>query len=210
MFKLLSFFALFCLAVFQIFPQSAILLLEGNYQGKNLFVQNQFGSGGVGFCVSEVLINGNVSTDEIQSSAFEIDLKGQKLNLGDKVEIKIKHKADCKPRVLNPEVLKPKSTYELVTINLSSDGTFSWSTKNESGKLAYIVEQFRWNKWLKVGEIEGAGTPTEHSYTFKVSLHSGKNQVRVRQTDYTNIPHVSKSAEVNSSLCELEIGRAHV
>jgi hypothetical protein len=202
--KLILVFTFLISAVCFLNAQSAILLLEGNYQGKNLFVQNPFGSGGVGFCVSEVLINGNVSTDEIQSSAFEIDLKSQKLNLGDKVEIKIKHKSDCKPKVLNPEVLKPKSTYELASINLSNDGTLTWTTKNESGKLPYVIEQFRWNKWLKVGEMEGAGTPSENSYTFKVSLHSGKNQVRVRQTDYTNLPHASRSAEIVPSNCELE------
>src|ERR1700741_1848779 len=130
-----------------------VIILEGNYQGKNLYIQNPFGSNGVGFCVSEVKVNGNITTDEINSSAFEIDMKPHKLNIGDKVEIKIFHKEDCKPKVLNAEVLKPKSTYEVISMNVDKDGTFTWSTKSETGKLAFAVEQFRWNKWVKVGEV---------------------------------------------------------
>ena len=44
------------------FAQGGVIILEGNYQGKNLYVQNPFGSGGVGFCVTEVLVNGNITT----------------------------------------------------------------------------------------------------------------------------------------------------
>ena len=106
------------LAIFSLFISTAcfstgVIVLTGNYQGKNLYIQNPYGSGGVGFCVIEVLVNGNIATDEIASSAFEVDFKPHKLNVGDKVEIKIKHKEDCKPKVLNPEVLKPKSTFEI-------------------------------------------------------------------------------------------------
>ena len=99
------------------FAQGGVIILEGNYQGKNLYVQNPFGSGGVGFCVTEVLVNGNITTDETNSSAFEIDFKPHKLAIGEKVEIKIKHKEDCKPKVLNSEVLKPKSTFASTGIN---------------------------------------------------------------------------------------------
>lgn len=192
------------LASYAAFGQGGVIILEGNYQGKNLYIQNPFGNGGIGFCVTEVLVNGNVTVDETQSSAFEIDFKPHNLKIGDKVEVKIKHKADCKPKVLNPEVLKPKSTFDIVDIKLASDGTLQWSTKNETGKLAYVIEQFRWNKWVKVGELDGAGTPSQNNYTFKVALHSGKNQVRVKQTDYSNQPRASRPAETTAPACEVE------
>ena len=182
------------------FAQGGVIILEGNYQGKNLYVQNPFGSGGVGFCVNEVLVNGNITTDETNSSAFEIDFKPHKLNIGDKVEIKIKHKEDCKPKVLNPEVLKPKSTFEVMSMTVDKDGTVKWSTKSETGKLAFAVEQFRWNKWVKVGEVDGKGTPATNNYEFKVTPHSGKNQVRVRQTDYSGQPRLSKPVDFTSEV----------
>ena len=185
------------------YSQGGVIILEGNYQGKNLYVQNPYGSGGVGFCVIEVLVNGNIATDEIASSAFEVDFKPHKLNVGDKVEIKIKHKEDCKPKVLNPEVLKPKSTFEVISMSFEKDGTVKWATKSETGKLAFAVEQFRWNKWVKVGEVDGIGTPSTNPYTFKVVPHSGKNQVRVRQTDYSGQPRLSKPVEVMADVPEI-------
>ena len=182
-----------------------VIILEGNYQGKVLYVQNPFASSsGVGFCVTEVKVNGNITTDEITSSAFEIDFKPHKLNIGDKVTVQIFHKDGCKPKVLNPEVLKPKSTFEVISMSADKDGTFKWTTKSETGKLSFIVEQFRWNKWVKVGEVEGVGSPTSNEYSFKVSPHSGKNMLRVRQTDYSGQPRMSKSVEFVSDVPEID------
>ncbi len=178
---------------------AGVVVLEGHYQGKNLYVQNPFASSGVGFCTFEVTINGDVTTDEINSSAFEVDFTNFNLKLGDPVTVKIKHKDDCKPRVLNPEVLKPKSTFEVSKISLAADGTFNFSTTKESGILTYIVEQYRWNKWVKVGEVEGVGSPKENSYVFKITPHSGENKVRVKQIDYTGSPRYSKSAKAIST-----------
>src|SRR6185369_99629 len=81
-------------------------------------------------------------------------------------------------------------------MEIDKDGTFKWSTKSETGKLAFAIEQFRWNKWVKVGEVDGIGTPSTNPYTSKVVPHSGQNQVRVRQTDYSGQPRLSKPVEV--------------
>ena len=84
------------------FAFAGTLVLEGNYQGKNLFIQNPFSEAGVGFCVYEVTVNDQIATDEINSSAFEIDMGNFGLKIGDKVVVKIKHKDGCTPLVLNP------------------------------------------------------------------------------------------------------------
>lgn len=179
------------------------IILEGNYQGKNLYVQNPFAGSGVGFCTYEVRVNGDVTTDEINSSAFEIDFTPFQLEIGAKVEVAIKHKDDCRPKVLNPEVLKPKSTFEVIELNITKDAIFKWKTKNETGKLPFTIEQFRWNKWIKVGEVEGKGTSGENDYTFKITPHSGENQFRVKQVDYTGRPRYSKSARHISPMPEI-------
>ncbi|MBL4658590.1 MAG: hypothetical protein JKX73_11355 [Flavobacteriales bacterium] len=149
---------------------ASTVILEGNYQGKNLFVQNPFAGSGVGFCTFEVTINDQVTTDEINSSAFEIDFTAFQLEIGAKVIVKIKHGDDCKPKVLNPEVLKPKSTFDVISMKIDDNGVLNWNTNNETGKLPYIIEQFRWNKWVKVGEEEGKGQKANNSYTFKLRL----------------------------------------
>jgi hypothetical protein len=203
---LFAIFSLISIAGFS----TGVIVLEGNYQGKNLYVQNPFAGSGVGFCVQEVRVNGNVTTDEYASSAFEIDFRNLQLKLGDKVEVKITHKDDCKPKVLNPEVLKPKSTFEVVSMMVDKDLTFKWTTKGETGKLTYTIEQFRWNKWVKVGEVEGVGTPSENPYSFKIVPHSGKNQYRVKQVDYTGQPKLSKTVDYMSTTPEISFAPAKV
>lgn len=181
-------------------PVSAgVIVLEGNYQGKNIFIQNPFSEAGVGFCVFEVTVNDQIATDEINSSAFEIDMNNFGLKLGDKVVVKVKHKDGCTPVVLNPEVLKPKSTYDIVKQAIAADGTYTWTTTNETGELPYIVEQKRWNKWVKVGEVMGVGKPGEHNYSFVVTPHSGENTFRVKQTDLSKRARYSESVTFASS-----------
>ncbi len=180
------------------------IIIEGNYQGKNLYVQNPFAGTGVGFCVQKVEVNGQVTTDEINSSAFEIDFNNYQFKIGDKISVKITHKDDCKPKVLNPEVLKPKSTYEVVTMKLDGDGTLKWNTKGETGKLPFIIEQYRWNKWVRVGEVEGKGISDVSDYVFKITtLHSGENQIRIKQIDYTSQPRYSKLVKFLSTSAEV-------
>ena len=176
-----------------LFAQAGTIVLEGNYQGKNLFVQNPFSEAGVGFCVYQVTVNDKTSTDEINSSAFEIDLSVWNLKVGDPVMIKIMHKDGCAPKVLNPEVLRPKSTFDIVKQNVSPDGTYTWTTTNETGELPFVVQQKRWNKWIRIGEVPGVGTPGEHNYTFKVIPHSGENTFRVKQEDITKRSRISES-----------------
>jgi len=92
--------------------------IEGYYFGKNLYVQNPFNCGGTGFCVRHASVNGSVSTDEISSSAFEIDFSRHQLRIGDPIIIKMKHEWSCIPKVLNPEVVD--SAYMATILNLDS------------------------------------------------------------------------------------------
>ena len=169
------------------------LTVEGNYQGKNLYVQNPYASNNVGFCTIKVTVNGNTTSDAIESSAYEIDLSLHKLKVGDAVSVVIEHKVDCAPKVLNPEVLKPRSTYEIVIMNSDDKGKLTWKTKNENGKLPFVIEQYVWNKWITVGEVDGKGTPSENSYEFQLTPHSGENKVRIKQVDYTGKPNPSQA-----------------
>lgn len=175
------------------------LTISGIYQGKNLYVQNPLASSGIGFCVYECAVNGKVTTDDIGSSAFEIDLKNCNLKVGDAVTVIVKHKSGCTPKVLNPEVLKPRSTFITSSINFDcATETLKWVTTAEIGKLTYIIEQYRWNKWVKIGEVEGNGTSSSNAYSFKASTHSGENQFRVKQVDFTAQPRTSPVTKCNS------------
>lgn len=166
--------------------------IEGHYQGKNLYVQSPESEDGFGFCVTKVTVNGEVSSHSPQASAFQIDLNEFNIKIGEKVLVVFEHEDDCKPKLLNPEVLLPKSTFILEEITCKVDGTLTWTTTGESGSLTYQIEQYKWNKWVVVGETNGIGNENPNKYLFNVSPHSGENKIRVTQTDITGKKRVSK------------------
>jgi len=161
-----------------------VYVLEGVYQGKDVYVQNPFSSEGVGFCIYEVTVNGEITSDEINSSAFAVDLAMYEFNLGDEVIITIKSKSDCEPNVINPDAISPTSSCEVTRAELKSDKTLSWSTSGENGKLPFIVEQFKWNKWVQIGSLLGKGNET-NNYNLEVHLPAGSNKLRIKQKDYS-------------------------
>jgi hypothetical protein len=191
-------FFVFCFAILTLNAKASVLVVEGKFQNKNIYIQNSFGSNGVGFCATEIKVNGKITTDEVNSSAFEIDLTAMNIKPGQKVIIEISHKNDCMPVVLNPEVLKPRPTFEVVSMNINSAGILKWTAKNESGALPYIIEQFKWNKWVYVGEVQGLGNPDNHDYSFQIATHSGENKFRVKQVGLGTAPKLSNPVILNS------------
>ena len=171
---------------------SQSLVLDGIYQGKDLYVKNPFSDLGVGFCVYEVYVNGTRTNDELNSSAFAIDFNILEIEVGTSIEVILKHKKKCKPLVLNPEAIKPHSTFEVSAIKVDKN-ILSWTTTNESGSLPFIIEQFRWNKWVKAGEVQGIGTNATHTYKFELTPYSGENKVRIKQVDFSDEPKYSEA-----------------
>lgn len=193
-----------CVFLFCSFLCSAgTIVLEGRYQLRNLYVINSASPDGVGFCVYEVTMNGLVTSDEINSQAFEIDLSIYNLKLGDPVTINIRHKDGCIPRVLNPGALEPSPTFECSKIECSPDGSLTWETTGEQGKLPFIIQQFKWNKWVNVGEVVGNGTAIRNTYKFQVQLSSGKNKFRVAQKSYEGELRKSPTCEIVSNVAEI-------
>ncbi len=182
----------------------AALSIEGSYQGKNLYVQNPEDGDGFGFCATKVTVNGDVMPGGCSSNAFEIDFSLFNIEIGEPVFIVIEHSDGCKPTILNPEVLLPKSTFNTESITISPSGALIWKTSNERGKLPFFVEQYRWNKWVQVGEVQGKGTSGTNSYEFQVAPHSGENTIRVVQVDHSGTKRSSKEVKFTSTVPAIE------
>ena len=182
------------------FTAAASLSVEGTYQGKNLYIQNPIDEDGFGFCATKVTINGDIMPGGTSQPAFEIDFGLFNIEIGEPVFIVIEHNDGCRPKILNPEVLLPKSTFVATSIKAFSDGRLNWSASNEKGKLPFVIEQFRWNKWVAVGEVQGKGIDGTNNYEFNVTPHSGENIIRVAQFDHTGKGRYSKEVKFVSSL----------
>ncbi|MFM7726322.1 MAG: hypothetical protein ACKO7B_06455, partial [Flavobacteriales bacterium] len=186
-----------------------VVIISGIYQGKDLYVKNPMTADGAGYCVFEVLVNGQVTADQLNSASFAVDLAIWKLGLGDPLEIVLRCKENCEVKILNPEVIYPNSTFKMISCTISPSGTLEWKTENESSPLNFVVEQFRWNKWIKVGEVKGKGKPEECSYNFTVNLHSGTNTVRIYQMDFKG-QHTSDEYKVTSTTPEVKLKSAKI
>ncbi|MCF6364837.1 MAG: T9SS type A sorting domain-containing protein [Bacteroidales bacterium] len=177
--------------------------LNGIYKGENLYVENPYSLSGVGFCVAEVLVNGHTTTDEIHSSFFEIDLSVYGFKYGELINISIIHRDGCVPRILNKEVITPNSTFKTQYIVADKNGLLRWATTGEHGVLPFIVEQYRWNKWIRIGSIKGKGSNKLNKYSFAIDFHSGKNKFRVKQIGSNGKARYSKSVEYINNIPEV-------
>jgi len=174
----------FILSLFLLFPlclsaqDTTRIILEGKYQGQDLYVQNPVRLGG--FCIEKILINKTEYSFE-PSAALAIELKGLNFKIGDSLRVEIFHHNDCAPKILQPFHVTPISTFNIKEMNVTAEGLLTWTTENESNKLPYTIEQYMWNKWVKVGEVEGKGSANHNEYSFQLIPHSGENKVRVNQ-----------------------------
>lgn len=111
--------------------ESDTLIMEGLYADKNIFIKNPYGTGGIGFCVFEVSVNGMITVDEINASMFQIklDYPGLKLKNGDKVKVEIKYFKNCtpfkEPLVMNAGALTVPGVGKISSLIV--DGKFMWS-----------------------------------------------------------------------------------
>jgi hypothetical protein len=160
-----------------------VVIVKGYYQGKNVYVQNVPLSSGMGFCIYEVLINERPGSDEVNSASFEIDLGIWYLKLGDPVNLTFRTKERCDVRIVNPDAIYPSSTFELKDMVCNEQGLLSWTTRKEILPIDYVVEQFKWNKWVVAGSIKGKGLDSS-TYELSVRLTSGQNIFRLYQLDY--------------------------
>jgi hypothetical protein len=196
-----------CITV--LLAQAEVLVISGIYQGKDLYVKNPVTSGGIGFCIFEVQVNGNITSDEVNSPAFAVDLAVWGLKQGDPIEVVLRMKENCDVKIINPEVIYPNSTFEVTSINLAPDGLLTWKTAKETAPIPFVIEQFRWNKWVKVGEVIGIGTNTDNTYNFQAYLHSGVNTFRVYQLDFKG-QRFSQEIKVQSATPEITIKNTRI
>jgi hypothetical protein len=181
-----------------------VLRLEGIYKGDDVYVKNPFGPMGVGFCSYEVRVNGELSSDEVNSTAFAIDLAQFGLKIGADVIIEVYFKNQCRPQFINPEAIEPLPTFVIETSSLAPSGRLIWTSRQENGKLSFRVEQKKWNKWVKVGEIPGKGSPGPNTYQFQANLHSGVNTFRLVQRG-GNITKRSEEISCTSDAAKVQL-----
>ncbi len=167
-------------------PQSNMvdrLTINGYYFGKNLVVINPLN--GDRFAVESVEVNGAPTADEINSSVFEIDFSALALNQGDPVSVSINYYVGAEnPVVFNPEALEAASNFSFKTSYLEKKTEkLAWTIAGSPGTEVFEVEQYRWEKWVRVGTVNAKDSTSLNTYSCKITPHFGKNLFRVKLVD---------------------------
>ncbi|NJN26906.1 MAG: T9SS C-terminal target domain-containing protein [Cyclobacteriaceae bacterium] len=157
--------------------QNTEYTMTGEYQGKNVYVQNPLSRDKINFCASEVYLNEQLINTSPKTSAFEIDLSN--LAVGASVFIKIVHKEGCVPKIINPQVIRSKSKFQFLIVNADAQ-SISWSTMGELPFGKFFLEQYRNKAWVNISTISGKGSFESNQYSLPPAHHSGDNKYRLK------------------------------
>jgi hypothetical protein len=140
-------------------------------------VQNPLSGDKINFCTTEVYLNESLINTAPKTSAFVIDLSH--LQVGDPVFIKIVHKEECVPKIINPQVIRSKSKFKF--LNVVADAlSIHWSTAGELPYGKYFVEHYRNDEWINIKTLNGKGSFDANQYSIKPEHHSGDNKYRIK------------------------------
>ena len=158
------------------------IVLVGKYKGKDVYVQNPYDADKQTYCTSAVYVNDRKVQDYPEASAYTIDLSH--LAMGDLVVLRIEHSDDCKPKVVNPQVLTHEAGFEFMLEQVDNN-SISWNTKGETPEGTFIVEQKDSVKvkWYIIKEVAGKGASESNQYSIAPEHFEGENQYRVKYTD---------------------------
>lgn len=153
------------------------ITLSGVYLGKNLYVQNPFIVEKMKYCTESVFVNGKQVITNPKNSSFEIDLSKNVINAP--VVIKIVHSDGCKPKIINPSVIKASSTFQFTGFTVEPT-LIRWSSKGEAAASAFYVEKFENNNWRNLRTVNAQNAV---GYAVEAKHTAGVNKYRIKYVE---------------------------
>lgn len=134
-----------------------------------------------GFCVDSVYVNNSRFFQEYSASAFELSFDST-FKIGDPLKVELYHKKGCQPKLL--QVFGPRRFDPIKFSNerVSDSAIFSVDIKT-TAKVLVFVQQYRWNKWIKVNGTERYVESGHFEFDLSKEKHSGDNKFRLVYSD---------------------------
>ncbi len=193
-FMTLVFVSVFALNLF-----SAEVEFGGTFYEQNAYIKNP--TLGSGFCINEVLINGNKANVEVNTGVVVVDFAANGLKFCDKFNMLVRYSGDSKPELINPKAFVASSTFDLVSAKIEPAGNafnLVLSIKSEAAPLPFYVELYKSDKWVVCGVFQGKGGSAEKTYSIPFSGLVGENKIRVYQVDSDGMKEREKEVAVMS------------
>ncbi len=179
-------------------PDTMTMVLEGTYQGKNLYINNPSNAYDSEYSIIKATLNGRPLAN-IKSSNFMVNFRGMYLGKYIKIELTYRTKGFPAPQILNPTSIRSSSSFQLIGNVEIDEDQMTWKTKYENSEEPYIIERDLgtglWSDWVLVGTVVGKGSRDYNEYRFALDHLSGANKYRIKQRDgmyqYSYIPPVN-------------------
>jgi hypothetical protein len=168
------------------------LTIKGVYQGKNVYVQNPYNVEQKEFCTEEVYLNNVKVLSSIRNSAFTINLSN--LEIGTPVEIRIKYKADCSPKVVNAYVLQSNSKYTFENLAIV-DKEINWELKEDVLGGRFIIEKYTENYWKPISTSQIILNQKQYKVAVAQYFTNGTNKFRVKYLSPTEEVSISNNLD---------------
>lgn len=195
-FILISLFTLVMLSGFSQSCKLDTLLYKGvNYQRELHFVSPVVP--GRGFSIQNVFVNGEATFDELQTNTVTVHLERTPAKLRDSVFIMVLYVKGYKPYLINPENLLPPNDFEFSYVRVR-DNKIMWRTRGALGYKPFRIEEYRWERWIEVGQVYVFDSLKWGSYEFELKPHYGKNQYRVIKVNGQGETVISKDRSFRS------------
>lgn len=168
---------------------SEVLIISGEYSGKNLYVQNPLLPDNR-FSTEQVFVNDQLVLSNPMTSAFTVNLSHLAIN--QPVEVRIIHRERYQPRIINPHVLhgntinSTASSGPVVNVFrwINVDGTtLRWLTHGERGGGVFEVQRKLQGQWVSLDTIPAKPQSDESVYRVLVAHEKGQNGYRIKLTD---------------------------
>ena len=177
-----KFFSLFILLGFFFAAQAQkdSLILEGKYYESNVYFFNP--SIQDSFSVYMLVVNEDTITEDLNSNAIEVDLEMWNLQPEADVRIIIYFDSLYPAFAVNPEALYSPTKFKFSKPRARKD-VLSWRVYGDVSDYPIEVQQYRWNSWRVVAEVDPLDTTRNNMYSIPLKPHSGENMYRLKTTN---------------------------
>ncbi len=166
------------------------LIITGYYTGKDLYVQNPLLPDNKTFSTNQVFVNESLVINKPITSAFIVDLSHLKLD--ESVEVRIVHKNNYPPKIINGYVIRELRFQKSVSFMAVKDvfrwtsadrQTVRWLTAGEKGSGTFELQRADQETWVKIYEVPAKEKEDNSVYRIRVSHEPGENTYRLRLVD---------------------------
>lgn len=178
--------------------QTDTISLSGLYYNTNVYVYNPTLAAD-SFSIRSIIINKDTISNELNTNGIEINLSAYNLEEEDRVNIIIIYSGNYSPVVVNPQALMPPVKFRISKPRYNKDNQLQWRVNGIAADYPIIVEQYKWNSWRAVADIDPVDTVANNVYKITIKPHSGKNIYRIKTTNIKGEEVMSKELIFASS-----------